>query len=244
MANEWIAPTYNELLKSIDVGNYADKLYMNYLSVEVPLDDWAKCNKIYVQGHKVSIDFKSPAMSLYYSSKKRQYRFEYKLNLNGKVLVSTQYVSRELLDNLTDVDDLPAFLGGVKQSLVSYMHDYLVKDMEYVISADISADVSKSAVGGYVYSPNEKASKSIFGTGHQTLQPSVKKVLPSGEKSIYEVSVDCPACSSQNEVYYMIQHLNDVHTWDRKTQIADWLDTLHDAGIIDITITSPDPDKA
>jgi hypothetical protein len=89
------------------------------------------------------------------------------------------------------------------------------------------------------------------------LQSSFKDLLfDKGDKSIHRVALECPeGCERETfvgdiprplerTVYDMIQHLNDVHRWDRATKIADWLDKLHDEGIIDITITSPDPDKA
>ena len=51
----------------------------------------------------------------------------------------------------------------------------------------------------------------------------------------------------QNDVYLNVAdyifHLNDVHGMPRE-EIADRLDKLHDAGIIDLTITSKDPDRA
>jgi hypothetical protein len=90
------------------------------------------------------------------------------------------------------------------------------------------------------------------------LQTSFKELIfDKGDKSIHRVAVPCPeGCKRETfagiiptkpldrTVYDMIQHLNDFHRWDRATKIADWLDKLHDEGIIDITITSPDPDKA
>jgi hypothetical protein len=90
------------------------------------------------------------------------------------------------------------------------------------------------------------------------LQTSFKELIfDKGDKSIHKVAVPCPeGCKRgtyggligtkplERTVYDMIQHLNDEHRWDRATKIADWLDKLHDEGIIDITITSPDPDKA
>jgi hypothetical protein len=38
----------------------------------------------------------------------------------------------------------------------------------------------------------------------------------------------------------MIQHLNDHHKWTREGQIADWLDKLHDDGMVDLSFKTPD----
>ena len=41
----------------------------------------------------------------------------------------------------------------------------------------------------------------------------------------------------------VIIHLNDSHYWSRE-KIADWLDEMHDKGIVDLTLTSPHSDRA
>ena len=41
------------------------------------------------------------------------------------------------------------------------------------------------------------------------------------------------SCTKSRDTRTMIIHLNDHHKWPRE-KIADWLDELHDAGIIDI----------
>lgn len=40
-------------------------------------------------------------------------------------------------------------------------------------------------------------------------------------------------CPDSSSLKHMVIHLNDVHKWTRE-QIADWMDELHDAGLIDI----------
>jgi hypothetical protein len=66
---------------------------------------------------------------------------------------------------------------------------------------------------------------------------------------ITKIRVSCPACDSTDEevpktdIWTCIVDLNDDHKWTRE-QIADWLDTLHDSGIIDLTLKQNDQDKA
>lgn len=45
---------------------------------------------------------------------------------------------------------------------------------------------------------------------------------------------------SHATLWNMIQHLNDHHEWTREGQIADWLDKLHDDGMVDLSFKTPD----
>lgn len=104
----------------------------------------------------------------------------------------------------------------------------------------------------FVVAPPKQSGKYTYtATGNENFdlqEKLVSELIPS----LKEIVVNCPAgCpSTTKESYYrdrvwtMIQHLNDKHKWSREGQIADWLDSLHDAGIIDLTLTGPDPDKA
>ena len=68
----------------------------------------------------------------------------------------------------------------------------------------------------------------------------MKKLFGQKEKSIIEVFTACPRCSIvAQSVYTMIMHLNDDHKIARE-EIADWLDELHDSGVVDLTIEIPD----
>lgn len=251
MSDEWSVKnaTPNELMqKGVYMNAYADAIYMNkYLKFDVPtvsMDDWQPVQKIYIQGHKITATFDKVDIRIYFSQKMLMYRFEYRAIIGGKEIVSVQEVTRQLFDNLQSLQEFTSLLDLIRKGLVDGITSQAMQMSTYTIVSDDAEKYLFSTAAG----KTKKLTLDWTITGgqasHAPLQSSVQKVLPSGEKSIYEVSVDCPACSDHYTVYYAIQHLNDAHKWDRKTQIADWLDTLHDAGIIDITITSPDPDKA
>lgn len=55
------------------------------------------------------------------------------------------------------------------------------------------------------------------------------------------VDYPCDCNGGQQTVYRMVQHLNDYEKWTRD-RIADWIDRMHDAGIIDAEFkTEPEP---
>ena len=65
---------------------------------------------------------------------------------------------------------------------------------------------------------------------------------------ILKVRVEHPCeCKARRRIRGSVQsvviHLNDQCNWSREA-IADWLDLLHEQGVIDITLESPNQDKA
>lgn len=99
--------------------------------------------------------------------------------------------------------------------------------------------------------PTEKSA--LFGNSvHDLIAPTYDFMTKhKGNKAITVAMVTCPQdkCvlgyagkARTSSVYDMIMHLNDEHDWKRETQIADWLDELHDSGIIDISIEIKDPE--
>jgi hypothetical protein len=126
--------------------------------------------------------------------------------------------------------------------------------MNQILNATLNTKIVKTKINpvteiGIFASKKDYPVENVFG-----LIPDLKSVVGYGEKSIMMVRVSCPTKDEeQNEfycgkgqdylgtVYDVIQHLNDHHRWPRETLIADWLDKLHDEGIIDITIEIPDP---
>jgi hypothetical protein len=58
----------------------------------------------------------------------------------------------------------------------------------------------------------------------------------------------CPVCEKDSllpyndTLYMLIQHINDLHNWSRE-EIADWLDNLHDDGIVDLSFEIKDPQR-
>lgn len=72
---------------------------------------------------------------------------------------------------------------------------------------------------------------------------SISRRLPGMEYSTHCPVEDCPSTEYtkfKNSLWTLIQHINDFHKWDRATQIADWLDKLHDDGIVDLSFPTPD----
>lgn len=49
-----------------------------------------------------------------------------------------------------------------------------------------------------------------------------------------DVSLPCPACDMRTDLAGVIISLNDDHKWSRE-EIADWVDTLHDEGYVDLS---------
>lgn len=49
-------------------------------------------------------------------------------------------------------------------------------------------------------------------------------------------------CEEYGTLWSLIQHMNDLHRATRET-IADWLDELHDSGVVNLTMTNPNPDR-
>lgn len=58
-----------------------------------------------------------------------------------------------------------------------------------------------------------------------------------------EVETPCGCFSSTATLDVVVMHLNDNCKWTRE-RIANWMDGLHEAGVVDLSVESPDPDRA
>lgn len=107
----------------------------------------------------------------------------------------------------------------------------------------------------YLYAPNSGHGFSELVSIHEQLMgsgfnndsdfSSLSRNLPGMNEM-----VDCPACGydkhldatvgpqQRSTVWRTVQHLNDRHRWTRES-IADWLDELHDNGVVDIEFDVP-----
>lgn len=65
---------------------------------------------------------------------------------------------------------------------------------------------------------------------HNTSISDASLDLP-GVSEIVEHPCDCEKRGFYDSVWMIVQHLNDQHDWPRD-KIADWIDELHDSGII------------
>jgi hypothetical protein len=228
-------------VNSITFESGADELYLSQYYVS---QKWESVNEIKTKNGPVKVYFASKAFSLEYCLQTMQMRLSLKTDVGG---VISEVIDEEIFYHLSKAE-----ISGILHSVISnitkqYADAIVSKYGQFSLNepyappkfSEIAASMPKAQLlGTWSASPGS----------HQPLQSDLKKILVTDDaKSIYLVAQECPVsgpkCSKQS-VYAMIQHLNDTHNWDRATQIADWLDTLHDAGIIDITIKSNDPDKA
>lgn len=99
---------------------------------------------------------------------------------------------------------------------------------------------SALSVGGYI---DENGTAYLNSTLVGGGEPQELNVL----KKMLKQRVDCPGCDNEDwkdfDLKSVIIHLNDKHKWTREA-IADWLDQLHAAGVIDTTVPNPNEDKA
>jgi len=82
-----------------------------------------------------------------------------------------------------------------------------------------------------------------YGAGSQSnadYADGIARLIPA----IKTTEAECPAqlCTVYNYIWSVVQHINDTHRWNREA-IADWLDTLHDSGVINLVLTNPNEDR-
>jgi hypothetical protein len=81
---------------------------------------------------------------------------------------------------------------------------------------------------------------------NSTYADAIARLVPD----IMYTDAECPStdpstdglCKYGNTIWCLVQHLNDHHRWTRE-QIADWLDILHDSGVINLVLTNPNEDR-
>src|SRR5690606_12277031 len=101
----------------------------------------------------------------------------------------------------------------------------------YEFAVSIATDAVVSGKGGVVSGNSLLYGKSPFPAdtdSDASMLAHESKKLPGVEHI-----VRCPGtrnespCPSVTSIYYIIQHLNDIHRWTREA-IADWLEEIHD----------------
>jgi hypothetical protein len=232
-------------VNSITFESGADELYLSQYYVS---QKWTPTTEIKTKEGMLKVHFASKAFRLEHCLQTMQIRVSFSTDVGG---VISEVIDEEMLYHFSKNEVKNILHSALKKLTHQYADAIISKYGHFSVGepytppkfSEIAASMPKAQVLA-----TWSVTAEVGGKSHQPLQSDLKKILVTDDaKSIYLVAQECPVsgpkCSKQS-VYAMIQHLNDTHHWDRATQIADWLDTLHDAGIIDITIKSNDPDKA
>lgn len=106
------------------------------------------------------------------------------------------------------------------------VHETFAKRLRVAMSEMMSPDYqySTSPSDALVTELNSRAiaqeTKKLPGMDYETACPGVP--VPFGED-----------CNKRESLWSLVQHLNDTHKWTRE-RIADWLDGLHDEGLVNL----------
>lgn len=159
------------------------------------------------------------------------------------------------------------FLKNVAKAQPKSTFDVPPKNsIEYWVAQDKAAidEMLNKQISSYekimaaAYKANaEKSAKEALNSAHSNVvyANKVAQLIPN----ILTTRTNCPMTKEEAEcpcgckqmfvcehthysIWDLIQHLNDKHQWTRE-KIADWLDELHDTGIINLVLTNPNPDR-
>lgn len=137
-------------------------------------------------------------------------KFSLKTKINGEAFEFLTEISEEMVANGTI--DIAKVLAFQVHKMTGFGRD------------QIEAAINMLTGGT---SPSKNPASEIIKLD-KTLPNVAFEQLPAMDKL---VKMPCACGVGKSTLYSVIQHLNDVDKWSRE-RIADWIDRLHDAGII------------
>lgn len=125
------------------------------------------------------------------------------------------------------------------RAIVEYLYTYAMKYKDLTVTQ--WKDIEKVlGIAEFPFSMSYPDNVKVY-TGVGTASVStLARTLPA----VNDFTTKCPVedCTSHQTLYYLVQHVNDDHKWTRES-IADWLDDLHDTGIVDLSFKVKDTEE-